>query len=205
MATYGFRRMHIVTNIDDATNKKHYIVEGNKDLGATSTAEITGINKEPKPIPGSDGIYTILAQGTGKVSINLGILDLPYEIDNEILGFAKDDDGFYDIGEDILPPNTAIVLESSDLRGVPLFWGFYNGKFTKETEKMETKSPDNDDIEAETYTFSPTSITQDNGKSSVGKKYKGADKKDAFLKLFGIDNKTETKNLIVPDKDAGKK
>lgn len=200
MTLVGFRRMHIVTTPSEAL-KKHYVVEGNKDLGATSTAEISGINKEPTQVPGSDGIYAVLQQGTGQVSVNLGLLDLPFDLENEILGYQKTEDGFIKIGESTEPPVCAIVLESSDMRGIPIYYGFFNGKFSKESLTMNTKQPDSQEVEADTYVYTPFSNDSGDLKGEMAMLHKGPEKQKEFLALFGIDDKVETKNLIVPDSD----
>lgn len=200
MTLVGFRRMHIVTTPSEAL-KKHYVVEGNKDLGATSTAEISGINKEPTQVPGSDGIYAVLQQGTGQVSVNLGLLDLPFDLENEILGYQKTEDGFIKIGESTEPPVCAIVLESSDMRGIPIYYGFFNGKFSKESLTMNTKQPDSQEVEADTYVYTPFSNDSGDLKGEMAMLHKGTEKQNEFLALFGIGDKVETKNLIVPDSD----
>lgn len=212
MTLLGFRRMHIVVEPDESA-AKHYVVEGNKDLGATSTAEITGINKEPKQVPGSDGIYTVLQQGTGQVTVNLGLLDLPFDVENEILGFEKTAEGFIKIGDTTTPPTCSIVLQSSDMRGKPMYYGFFKGKFSKESIAMNTKQPDSDEIEAESYIFTP--YTNDIGKlkGQMALLHKGEEKSTEYLKLFGIEDSTaggasggtSSRSVIVPDSDKKSK
>lgn len=185
MTLVGFRRMHIV--VRDGVTKEHFVVEGKENEGATSTAEITGLSKEPLKIWGSDGVYTVLAKGTGEVSVNLGVLDLLKNVNTTILGYQQTNDGFTKIGQSTNPPVCSIVLESSDLRDEPVYFGFFKGKFSKETLNLNTKTGENNEPEPEAYVYSPFDNDEDGElQGEIGLVHYGKEKEADFLAHFGI-------------------
>lgn len=185
MTLVGFRRMHII--VREGTEKQHFIVEGKENKGATSTAEITGLSKEPLKVYGSDGVYTVLAKGVGEVGVNLGVLDLEKDTNTTILGRQKTEEGFIKIGKSTNPPVCSVVLESSDLRDEPVYFGFFKGKFSKESINLNTKTGEQGEPEPEAYIFSPFDNDEKGDlEGEFGLMHYGTEKQDEFLKHFGI-------------------
>lgn len=154
MTLVGFKRLTIAVLDNDGkvvTGKK-WVVEGKANKGATSTAEITGLNKEATKVYGSDVAYYISQKGTGDVTVNLGLLDLEEECNDAILGY-ENKGGISYVGENTEPPTTAIMLESKDMDGTTAMLGFFKGKFSRESINLNTLNGDAFEPEAESYVF----------------------------------------------------
>lgn len=154
MTLVGFKRLTIAVLDNDGkvvTGKK-WVIEGKANKGATSNAEITGLNKEATKVYGSDIAYYISQKGTGDVSVNLGLLDLEEECNDAILGYEVKN-GISYVGENTEPPTTAIMLESKDLDGSTAMLGFFKGKFSREAINLSTLNGDAFEPEAESYVF----------------------------------------------------
>lgn len=89
-----------------------YVIEGEQDKGATVSAEISGLSKEPSKVYGSNIAYYVSQKGTGDVSATFGLLDLPTEVNDKILGYKTDTNKISFLGEDTEPPYCAILMES---------------------------------------------------------------------------------------------
>lgn len=162
MTLVGFKRLTIAVLDADGkvTADKKWVVEGKANKGATSTAEITGLNKEATKVYGSDIAYYISQKGTGDVSVNLGLLDLEEECNDAILGYEVKNNISY-VGENTEPPTTAIMLESKDLDGSTAMLGFFKGKFSRESINLSTLNGDAFEPEAESYVFAAMSDDKD--------------------------------------------
>lgn len=158
MTLVGFKRLTIAVLDADGkvTADKKWVVEGKANKGATSTAEITGLNKEATKVYGSDIAYYISQKGTGDVSVNLGLLDLEEECNDAILGYEVKNNISY-VGENTEPPTVAIMLESKDLDGTTAMLGFFKGKFSRESINLSTLNGDAFEPEAESYVFAAMS------------------------------------------------
>ncbi len=70
MTLVGFKKMTI--GVFDEAGKiptaNQFVIEGKQDKGATVSAEITGLSKEPTKVYGSDIAYYVSQKGTGAVS-----------------------------------------------------------------------------------------------------------------------------------------
>lgn len=176
MTLVGFKRATIgILDTDGNVLSKH-VVEGKQSEGATSTANISGLSATPVKVYGSDIAYYVSQRGTGDVSVDLGVLDLPDTFSDEMLGYHKATSGITFVGRDTEAPYAAVLLESSDLQGNTALLGFFKGKFSKETITLNTLGEGNYTPEAETFVF--TAIEDDKDGESEGNvlgKYVGSE------------------------------
>ncbi|TFI67529.1 phage tail protein [Carnobacterium divergens] len=211
MTLVGFKRATIGVFGKDGKCTKKYVVEGVQDKGATKEAEITGLNKEPKKIYGSDITYHVAQKGTGDVEVNLGILDLPENASDEILGYAIAQSGITYIGEQTEAPFCSIMLESSTMQGETAKFSILKGKFSKESIKMNTLEGDDSEPEADSYKFAAVSADQEGeAKGQVVAKYFGKEetalKKMDEITFPGLSTTPPVENPPAENNDkAGKK
>lgn len=155
MTLVGFKRMTIGIHDENGLVTDKYVVEGKQDEGATTTANITGLAAEAVRVSGSDITYYISQKGTGAVAADFGLLDLPGEVSDKILGYRQTESGLSFVGKSTEPPYCSVMLESSDLSGETALLGFFKGKFRKEAINLQTLDPDTPFTpEAETYILS---------------------------------------------------
>lgn len=157
MTQVGFKRATIQI-LDEDLNPvagKKYVIEGNTGEGATSAFEITGLSPEAVKAYGSDVPYFVLQEGVGEVSATFSALDLPFEIENEVLGRTKNENGVYHAGEATRPPYCAVLFESKTLAGEQIGTGLYAGKFGRDSISANTKEGSTAAPEADQYSFSP--------------------------------------------------
>ncbi|MGU9512763.1 major tail protein [Enterococcus faecium] len=156
MTLVGFKKMTI--GVFDSTGKipaaNLYVIEGKQDEGATVSAEISGLSKEPSKVYGSNIAYYVSQKGTGDVSATFGLLDLPTEVNDKILGYKTDTNKISFLGEDNEPPYCAILMESEDLNGDTAMLAMFKGKFSRESINLNTKTNEAFEPEAEEYVFS---------------------------------------------------
>lgn len=187
MSLVGFKRATIQI-LDDKmapVADKKYVIEGVTNEGATSSFEVKGLTSEAKKVFGSDIPYFVLQQGTGDVDVTVSMLDLPPEVENEILGRAASTSKVYHIGEDTIPPYCAVLFESSDFRGEKIGVGFYAGKFSKDGMKADTKTDENKEPEADEYSFKPISKEVDGKAQTLGMAYDSAAFTALETEVFG--------------------
>jgi len=192
MTLVGFKRMHIGIFKDGIIDKDSLItIEGKQDLGATVSAEISGLSSESKKAYGSNIAYYVLQKGTGEVSVNFGILDMPDKSSDMILGYRTNEKGFSFIGDSTEPPYCAVLLETEDLRGQKALLGFFKGKFSKAEMALNTKTGEQVEPEADAYVYVPIANDAENeanGETAV--KYQTTGKDD--------ENTKEFMNLVIP-------
>lgn len=170
MALIGYESMEIAV-LDDQQKvvpNKRWVIKGKTNEGATSSANITGLSREPKNSYGSNVPYYIDAKGHGDVNIDFGILDIPDEIEHEILGRDKGTDGIYYIGDATNPPECAVLLRSEDLQGNPVALGFFVGKFTRDAINLETTKKESSEIEPDSFKYQAAPKEIDGKKRTVG-------------------------------------
>lgn len=171
MATaVGFRRATIQI-LDDELKPvagKKYVIEGKTKEGATSSFEITGLNPEALKVYGSDITYAIFQEGTGEVAAKFNALDLPFEMENEVLGRQKSTNGVYHVGEETNPPYCAVLFESSTLHGEKMGTGIYAGKFGKDAVGAKSKEGKMDTPDPDEYSFEPIEKEIEGKKEAVG-------------------------------------
>lgn len=174
MTLVGFKRLEIGLLNDSGQTTETYVIEGEASEGATTAAEITGLNKEATRIYGSDIAYYVSQRGTGDVVVNLSLLDLPAHINDEILGYETGEDGISYLGERTEAPECAIMLESSTLQGDTALLAFFRGKFSKDGTTLKTLTNEAFEPEAESLVFNAVSDTKEGStKGQVVGKYIG--------------------------------
>ncbi|VDG18312.1 hypothetical protein [Lactobacillus curvatus] [Lactiplantibacillus mudanjiangensis] len=156
MTLAGFKRMTIrPRNADGSFMNQLVVIEGKRDKGATTTAEISGLSKTPTKVAGSDIEYYISRKGVGDVKSDFGVLDMPDNLSDLISGYKVSAAGITHIGNDTEPPYCAVLLESSDLQGDTALLGFYDGTFTRDKISLDTLDPaETFKPTADTYTYS---------------------------------------------------
>lgn len=157
MTLVGFKRatIQILDEELKPVSGKKYVIEGTTNKGATSAFEITGLSPEAVKAYGSDIPYWVIQEGTGEVAATFSALDLPFEVENEVLGRKKATNGVYHAGEKTKPPYCAILFESATLRGEKMGTGLYAGKFGRESIAGNTKEGTTPTPEADQFTFAP--------------------------------------------------
>lgn len=187
MTLVGFKRATIQI-LDDSlvpvTGKK-YVIEGKTNEGATSAFEITGLSPEAVKAYGSDIPYFILQEGTGEVSATFSALDLPFEVENEVLGRTKGTNGVYHAGEKTRPPYCAVLFESGTLRGEKMGTGIYAGKFGRDSIAANTKEGTVPTPEADQLTFAPTQKNINGTNETVGFALGDKDYAALVAEIFG--------------------
>lgn len=178
MTLVGFKRATIGVLDADGNTLSTHVIEGKQNEGATSTAEINGLSASPTKVHGSNIAYYVSQRGTGNITANLGVLDLPDQINDVLLGYkVVEETGISYIGNDTEPPYCSVLLESSNLQGATALFGLFKGKFSKETVAMNTLNTDETFTpEAETFVF--TAIEDDKEGDSNGQtvgKYIGSE------------------------------
>lgn len=176
----GYKRLKIQAFNEDGTkNGEQIIVEGKSHEGATTTAEISGLAKDPSTVAGSNIDYYISRGGLGEVKVALGILDLPEDSADILSGFRKDANGISYGGEDTMPPYCAIEMETKEDTGEIGLVGFFKGVFTRDKISLETlDSTKTFKPEADAWTFKPASSMATDTNGEVMQKFIGDTDKD---------------------------
>lgn len=135
----GFKRATFVVldELGQATDKK-FVIEGKAGKGGTTEATISGISPDAIKKFASNVAYYVSSKGVGDVKADIGILDVPEEMTEAVLGRKKHTDGFTLIGEDTEPPYVAGILESEDATGKPVLFALLKGKFSAPDVSMKT-------------------------------------------------------------------
>lgn len=152
---YGFQKLHVFLKTETGTVKK-FVIEGRQGEGGTQEMKLDGLSKDPVRVPASDVIYYQDARGTGEVSADLKLLDVPMEVEAEWLGREITADGNIIMGKNTKAPQMAIVAESHIATGEPVYIALLNGVMTrKEGFAAKTLDPGEDfKPEGASYTFS---------------------------------------------------
>lgn len=184
----GYKRMTIQVLDDDfkPVTASKFVIEGNPDEGATNKFEITGLSKAAIKTYGSNIPYLISQKGTGDVKANFGILDLPFASEQTVLGRKTSTDGVTHIGEETNPPYCAVLMESEDLRGEPIGFGIYIGKFGRDAITAETLTEGDFQPTPDDYTFVPISKKIEKVNQTVGIASTEAGLTALKTELFGI-------------------
>lgn len=194
MTTVGFKRATIGIFDDSGALVDSHVFEGQTNKGATTSAEITGLSKDPVRVYGSDISYYVSQRGTGDVAVALNLLDAPEEFVDKMLGYDVGTDGIAFIGESTDAPYCSLLLESSNLKGDAALLGFFKGKFTKDGETLNTLTNETFTPEPDLYTFNAVTETRaGEANGQILGKYSGSDE-SAITKL---------KNLVVSTVPSG--
>ncbi|WP_239255425.1 phage tail protein [Listeria ilorinensis] len=152
MITIGFKSATI--GIFDAqkvnVTKEKFTIKGEQGKGATVEAKISGLSAEAKKIFGSNNPYFVSQKGTGDLKNEMSILDVPYNVQNAILGWVKDTDrGFTALGDQTQPPYAAVFMESEDGTGQPVALALFRGRWSREEISLKTLNEDAFEPESE--------------------------------------------------------
>ncbi|MGE6379772.1 major tail protein [Peribacillus muralis] len=135
----GFKRgTFVVLDKNGKATKDVFVVEGKANKGGTTEATISGISPESIKVHASNVAYYVSAKGTGDVKADIGILDLPEDMTEAVLGRKKHADGFTLIGESTEPPYVAALLESEDSSGQPVLFALLKGKMSAGDVSLKT-------------------------------------------------------------------
>lgn len=183
MTLVGFKRMHIGVLKAGKVDGEIIVIEGNENKGATVTAEISGLSSEAVKVYGSDVAYYVAQKGTGDVSAEFGVLDMPDKDEDRIMGHKVDlESGITFIGEDSEPPYCAVILESDTLKGEKAVYALLKGKFSKDSVSLNTKEEGNIEPEADSFTFSCIASDEEKTKGQSVAKLIG-DEKEVVKKM----------------------
>lgn len=187
MTLVGFRRATIQILDKDLkpVAEKKFVIEGVTNKGATSAFEISGLSPEAIKVYGSNIPYWVSQKGTGDLAVTVSMLDLPMEVENELLGIVAADNGVHHLGDDTEAPYAAILFESSNMQGEKIGVGLYAGKFSRESLKAETLKGEKTEPEADEYGYTP--ISKQFGEQSYSVGYAYSDEQFTALEeeLFG--------------------
>lgn len=189
--TYGFSKVSIrVLNSDltpDAT-KAIRVLEGVPTKGGPTSFELTGLSKEAVKVFAGNSEYYISAKGTGSVAANFGLLDVPAEVEQEILGLVVFSEGIDAFGENTNPPYIAVVAEAEDLYGEPVAFAMVAGKFNRDGYSLATITDEDFTPEAGEYVY-----------NSVSRAIKIGEKNETVkvLRAYGSANVTTVKTEVL--------
>lgn len=195
---YGFSKATILRlgdNLKPATSAEKVEIKGVPREGATASFEITGLTKTPVKVFGSNIAYFLARKGYGDVAANLGLLDVPYELDHEMAGHkrSKEEGGIPLVGNDTEPPYYAILLESEDAStGDVLGTGIFAATFGRDAYKAATITDEDFTPEPDEYVCTP-----------VAKKLDGIDKPQIVGFAQGDAEMTELKSLLFGETTPG--
>lgn len=191
---YGFKRLSVrkldIKREPDKKSKIH-VIEGNATEGAPVTMEITGLTKEGVKVWGGDLEYFTIRKGVGAVAANYGLLDVPTEIEQELLGYIVMGKGLDAIGNNSEAPYVAAVAESEDLNtGAPVAFAVVSGTFSKDGFSLATKNDEDFSPEPGEYVL-----------TAVSRKIKIEEKEEQIhvLRAFGAEAVAKLKTVVLGD------
>lgn len=159
--TYGFSKVSsrvLKSDLTPDATKKIRVMEGVPTKGGPTSFELTGLSKEAVKVFAGNREYYISAKGTGSVAANFGLLDVPAEIERELLGLITFGEGIDAFGEKTEAPYIAVVAESEDLStGEPVAFAMVGGKFNRDGFSLATKNDEDFTPEAGEYVFNAVS------------------------------------------------
>lgn len=155
MSLVGFKKLEIriLDGGEPVKDTNVFTVEGVQDKGATQTANISGLSSESVKTYGSDIAYYSSSLGVGDVKVEIGLLDVPFDLQNAVLGRKKGEDGIVTIGADTKAPFCSMTLYSKTAQGEEVAIGFFKGQFSMETIEIETLSGENTELTTESLSF----------------------------------------------------
>lgn len=193
METYGFDKLSIRVLKDDLTpdtTKKIHVLDGTPKEGGPTAMELTGLSKEVQKVFAGDREYHIVRKGTGNVASNFGLLDVPFAIEQELLGLVTfgTGGGIDGFGKNTEAPYCAAVAESEDLYGEPVAFAFLAGSFNRDGFSLATKNDEDFNPEAGEYVYNAISrdITIDTKTESM-----------TVMRAFGKDNVEALKTAVL--------
>lgn len=172
MRTYGVNSARIaILGDDEKVNKDGF---GNFTTGVTdgvftanaetsmgvTAGDITGLAPTATRIYGSDMIVSVSQQGTGSVSVTLGVNDLPKEVIHAISGYTLTPEGFAVLGSKSHAPYSALELTSHNRAHQLLHFALVKGIFAPEVHNLQT-SNESVQSQADSLTFTAVNRASD--------------------------------------------
>lgn len=189
--TYGFSKVSIrvlKSDLTPDTTKTIRVLEGVPTKGGPTSFELSGLSKEAVKVFSGNSEYYISAKGTGSVAANFGLLDVPAEIEQELLGLVVFADGIDAFGNNTEAPNVAVIAEAEDLYGEPVAFAMVAGKFNRDGYSLATITDEDFTPEAGEYVY-----------NSVSRAIKIGEKTETVkvLRAYGSANVTTVKKAVL--------
>lgn len=125
--TIGFSEVYFgILDENEQVIKTHTI---NAKSGGAINMKISGIAPQNNTLYASDGPFHISSSGTTSPKIEVGIADLPDELEQDISGAEKDENGIVKIGKNTTPPYVAVFGKTKGLGGDDIYIGLTKVKF----------------------------------------------------------------------------
>lgn len=157
MATaVGFKQatIRILNDKDPVVDENIFIIKGDKNKGATSSAKISGLSPEVIKTYGSNKVYNISGKGTGDVKVDFNFIDIPESVKDKILGYQVDEDtGVVRVNSDTQAPDCSVLLEDYLPSGEAIMLGFATGIFSYDGNEWNTKEEKGKELAAESLSF----------------------------------------------------
>lgn len=193
METYGFDKLSVrklTTELEPDTTTQVHVLEGKQKEGGPTAFDLTGLSKEAVKVFAGNVEYYLARKGTGSVAANFGLLDVPVEIEQEILGLIKMAEGIDGFGDETEPPYMAAVAEAEDLYGEPVAFAMVAGSFNRDGFSLATKNDEDFTPEAGEYVYNAISrkVKIDTNEKTV-----------KVLRAFGTEAVTKMKTAVLGD------
>ncbi|WP_430609690.1 phage tail protein [Enterococcus sp. DIV0876] len=160
METYGFDKLSVrklSETLEPDTTAEIHVLEGKQKEGGPTAFDLTGLSKEAVKVFAGNVEYYLVRKGTGSVAANFGLLDVPVEIEQEILGLIKMAEKIDGFGDETEPPYMAAVAEAEDLYGEPVAFAMVAGSFNRDGFSLATKNDEDFTPEAGEYVYNAMS------------------------------------------------
>lgn len=128
-------------------------------MGVTA-GDITGLAPTSTRVYGSDMVVEVSQQGTGNVSVTLGVNDLPNEVIHAISGFKLTTEGFAILSADSKAPYSALEITSHNRAGQLLHFALVKGIFAPEPHNMKTNNESQQAV-SDSLTFAAVNRSSD--------------------------------------------
>lgn len=193
METYGFDKLSVrklTTELEPDTAAEIHVLEGKQKEGGPTAFDLTGLSKEAVKVFAGNVEYYLARKGTGSVAANFGLLDVPVEVEQEILGLIKMAEGIDGFGDETEPPYMAAVAEAEDLYGEPVAFAMVAGSFNRDGFSLATKNDEDFTPEAGEYVYNAISrkVKIDTNEKAV-----------KVLRAFGEEAVTKMKTAVLGD------
>ena len=193
METYGFDKLSVrklTTELEPDTAAEIHVLEGKQKEGGPTAFDLTGLSKEAVKVFAGNVEYYLARKGTGSVAANFGLLDVPVEVEQEILGLIKMAEGIDGFGDETEPPYMAAVAEAEDLYGEPVAFAMVAGSFNRDGFSLATKNDEDFTTEAGEYVYNAISrkVKIDTNEKAV-----------KVLRAFGEEAVTKMKTAVLGD------
>lgn len=144
MATIGFQEVHFAVLDDNEQVTETFVVNAKK--GGAINMKFSGLSPQNNVVYASDGPFHIASSGTSSPKAEIGIADLPPELEEAISGATKNADGIVTVGKNTTPPYVAVFGKTKGLKGDDIYMGLTKAKFGlpdgAELSTTEDKGPE---------------------------------------------------------------